>query len=79
MGLKAVSDATFGEDHDGKPSRPAARAAAEQLAARRSEIRELPGGVRAFVEVLDPPLRLLICGAVFGHSEVRIVHIDMAG
>jgi len=49
----------------------AARAAAEQLAARRSEIRELPGGVRAFVEVLDPPLRLLICGA--GHDVIPLV------
>jgi xanthine dehydrogenase accessory factor len=46
-------------------------AAAEQLARERSEVRELPGPVRAFVEVLDPPLRLVICGA--GHDAVPMV------
>jgi xanthine dehydrogenase accessory factor len=45
--------------------------AGEQLALERSEIRTLPGGVRAFVEVLDPPLRLLLCGA--GHDAIPMV------
>ena len=40
-------------------------------AAQASEIRPLPGDVRAFVEVLEPPLRLLICGA--GHDAVPLV------
>jgi xanthine dehydrogenase accessory factor len=46
-------------------------AARERLAAERSEIRTLPGGVRAFVEVLEPPLRLLVCGA--GHDAIPLV------
>ena len=46
-------------------------AAKEQLGAQASEIRPLPGDVRAFVEVLEPPLRLLICGA--GHDAVPLV------
>ena len=49
----------------------AVEAAREQLAAQTSEIRTLPGDVRAFVEVLDPPLRLLICGA--GHDAAPLV------
>ena len=49
----------------------AARAALEQLGAGRSEIRQLPGGVRAFVEVLEPPLQLLVCGA--GHDVIPLV------
>jgi xanthine dehydrogenase accessory factor len=50
----------------------AARAAGlELLHQERSEIRELTGGVRAFVEVLEPPLRLLICGA--GHDAAPLV------
>jgi xanthine/CO dehydrogenase XdhC/CoxF family maturation factor len=46
----------------------------ELLAAERSEIRTLPGTrgeARAFVEVLEPPLRLLICGA--GHDAAPLV------
>ncbi len=43
----------------------------EQLALGRSEIRNLPGKVRAFVEVLEPPLHLLVCGA--GHDAVPMV------
>jgi xanthine/CO dehydrogenase XdhC/CoxF family maturation factor len=50
-----------------------ARAAALELLEReRSEIRELAPGVRAFVEVLEPPLRLVICGA--GHDAAPLVH-----
>jgi xanthine dehydrogenase accessory factor len=49
----------------------ALEAAQELLAARRSEVRTLPGGVRVFVEVLEPPLRLVICGA--GHDAIPLV------
>lgn len=49
----------------------AAAAAAELLAAERSEVRDLAEGVRAFVEVLEPPLRLVICGA--GHDAAPLV------
>jgi len=48
----------------------AATAARELLAERRSEIRDL-AGVRAFVEVLEPPQRLLVCGA--GHDAIPLV------
>ena len=46
-------------------------AAMELLARERSEIRELVPGVRAFVEVLEPPLRLLVCGA--GHDAAPLI------
>jgi xanthine dehydrogenase accessory factor len=49
----------------------AVRAAREQLAAERSEVRRLRRGVRAFVEVLEPPLRLVVCGA--GHDAIPLV------
>lgn len=48
--------------------------ALELLASDRSEIRDLPapsGEAHAFVEVLEPPLRLLICGA--GHDAAPLV------
>ncbi|MGH2525642.1 MAG: XdhC family protein [Actinomycetota bacterium] len=52
-----------------------ARAAAlEQLANEQSEIRSLAAGAgeaRAFVEVLEPPLRLIVCGA--GHDAIPLV------
>ena len=44
--------------------------ARELLAAERSEVRTLTGGVRAFIEVLEPPLRLLVCGA--GHDAIPL-------
>ncbi|MET0801435.1 MAG: XdhC family protein [Actinomycetota bacterium] len=37
----------------------------------RSEVRTFTHGVRAFVEVLEPPLRLLVCGA--GHDAIPLV------
>ena len=46
-------------------------AAREQLAAERSEIRSLGAAVHAFVEVLEPPLHLVICGA--GHDAIPLV------
>ena len=63
-------------DPSGTVGTPAADAAAlaaalEQLEAERSEVRTLADGVRAFVEVLEPPVRLLICGA--GHDAIPLV------
>ena len=48
----------------------AVAAARDLLAAERSEVRTLIGGVRAFIEVLEPPLRLLVCGA--GHDAIPL-------
>jgi len=45
--------------------------AREQLAVGRSEIRTFVHGIRSFVEVLEPPLRLVICGA--GHDAIPLV------
>ncbi|HZP90522.1 MAG TPA: XdhC family protein [Actinomycetota bacterium] len=52
----------------------AVRIARELLERERSEVRTIqaaPGEVRAFVEVLEPPLRLLVCGA--GHDVIPLV------
>jgi xanthine dehydrogenase accessory factor len=53
----------------------AAKASAvELLSEERSEISTLPGSsgeAKAFVEVLEPPLRLLVCGA--GHDAAPLV------
>ena len=52
----------------------AREAALELLGAEQSEIRTLAGTsgeARAFVEVLEPPLRLVVCGA--GHDAVPLV------
>lgn len=60
--------------HDQALERAARDAALELLEAERSEIRTLLGSdgeTRAFVEVLEPPLRLLICGA--GHDAAPVV------
>lgn len=49
-------------------------AALEQLASERSDIRTLAGSTgeaRVFVEVLEPPLRIVICGA--GHDVAPLV------
>lgn len=62
---------TQGSLGDAAIDRAAADAGTELLAAERSEVRELAGGVRAFVEVLEPPLRLVICGA--GHDAAPLV------
>jgi xanthine dehydrogenase accessory factor len=48
----------------------AATAARAALDEQRSEIQDL-AGIRAFVEVLEPPLRLLVCGA--GHDAIPLV------
>lgn len=64
---------TQGSLGDGSVDAEATEVALEQLAREASEIRTLPGPgeVRAFVEVLEPPLRLVICGA--GHDAVPLV------
>ena len=61
---------------DGSLGRPdvdaeATAAGRDLLSAERSEIRTFAEGVRAFVEILDPPLRLVICGA--GHDAIPLV------
>jgi xanthine/CO dehydrogenase XdhC/CoxF family maturation factor len=61
---------TQGSLGDVSADRAAAEVGAELLAAERSEVRELAQGVRAFVEVLEPPLRLVICGA--GHDAAPL-------
>lgn len=52
----------------------AAEVARELLSAGRSDVRTIAaaeGEIRAFVEVLEPPLRLLVCGA--GHDAIPVV------
>jgi len=49
----------------------ARQTALEVLRRERSEIRPLAEGVNAFVEVLEPPLRVVICGA--GHDAAPLV------
>jgi xanthine dehydrogenase accessory factor len=61
-------DGTLG---DASADAEANAAAREALDAERSEIRTFAGGVRVFVEVLEPPLRLVICGA--GHDAIPLV------
>jgi xanthine/CO dehydrogenase XdhC/CoxF family maturation factor len=46
-------------------------AGVEALVEERSRTVELDNGVRAFLEVLAPPLRLLVCGA--GHDAIALV------
>jgi xanthine/CO dehydrogenase XdhC/CoxF family maturation factor len=62
------TDGTLGEEAVDAAALEAATAA---LAQERSEVRSLADGVRAFVEVLDPPLRLVVCGA--GHDAIPMV------
>ncbi len=54
----------------------AREAAIELLSSERSDVRDLADGVRAFVEVLEPPLRLVICGA--GHDAAPLVRAAAA-
>jgi xanthine dehydrogenase accessory factor len=62
---------TEGSLGDGDIDAVAAQAAGTLLREERSEVRPLADGVRAFVEVLDPPLRLVVCGA--GHDAIPLV------
>jgi xanthine dehydrogenase accessory factor len=61
-------EGSFGDERVDAEAR---EAALEQLGRERSEVQTLAGGVRAFVEVLEPPLRLVICGA--GHDATPLV------
>lgn len=62
---------TEGSLGDPDADRAAVEAALELVRRERSEIRMLPRGLRAFVEVLEPPLRLVVCGA--GHDVGSLV------
>ena len=62
---------TEGSLGDADVDAAAARAADALLREERSEVRSLADGVRAFVEVLDPPIRLVVCGA--GHDAIPLV------
>lgn len=62
---------TEGSLGDADADRSGVEAALELLGRERSEIRMLPGLLRVFVEVLEPPLRLVVCGA--GHDAAPVV------
>jgi len=62
---------TQGSLGDASVDRAATETATELLARERSEVRDLTEGVRSFIEVLEPPLRLVICGA--GHDAAPLV------
>ena len=63
-----TADGSLGEASMDAAAREAATAL---LREERSEVRALAEGVRAFVEVLDPPVRLIVCGA--GHDAIPLV------
>jgi xanthine dehydrogenase accessory factor len=63
-----TSDGSLGE---ASVDAVAVEAATALLREERSEVRALAEGIRAFVEVLDPPLRLIVCGA--GHDAIPLV------
>lgn len=62
------TDGSLGSDDLDRAGSDAAR---EALAAGRSQQVELADGARGFVEVLEPPHRLVVCGA--GHDAVPLV------
>jgi xanthine/CO dehydrogenase XdhC/CoxF family maturation factor len=68
--IVGTDGATQGTLGDAAVDAQAVAAARELLADERSEVRTFGKGVRAFVEVLDPALRLLICGA--GHDAIPL-------
>jgi xanthine dehydrogenase accessory factor len=49
----------------------AVAAASELLGEGRAEVRELDGGTLVFVEAIEPPPKLLVCGA--GHDAISLV------
>ena len=70
----AVDGGQEGAPGDGGPSSHLDRAVAEALASGRGGTRTLrtgEGEVRLFIEVIEPPLRLLVCGA--GHDAIPLV------
>ena len=68
-----TTERSFGSERLDEEAR---EAALELLGRDRSEVRMLADGVRVFVEVLEPPLRLLICGA--GHDVAPVVRAAAA-
>ncbi len=62
---------TEGSLGDARLDGAAAEGAARALRQERSATIRLADGVRAFVEVLVPPIRLLVCGA--GHDAIPLV------
>ena len=68
---RAARPATPRERSDARRRRRGDRDRAQLLEAERSEVHTFAHGVRAFVEVLEPPLRLLVCGA--GHDAIPLV------
>ncbi len=65
---------TAGSLGDAPADRAAADLALEALGEGESTAKILPlpaGEIRAFIEVLEPPLRLLVCGA--GHDAIPLV------
>jgi xanthine dehydrogenase accessory factor len=70
----AVDGDQEGTRGDGGPSSYIDRAVAEALASGQGGTRTLrtgEGEVRLFIEVIEPPLRLLVCGA--GHDAIPLV------
>jgi xanthine dehydrogenase accessory factor len=68
-----------GSLNHGESDRLVADRAVDALGAGRSVTEEVavgPGLVRAFFEVLQPPLRLLVCGA--GHDAIPVVRFGAA-
>jgi xanthine/CO dehydrogenase XdhC/CoxF family maturation factor len=63
-----TSEGSVGED---AVQGAALAAAGMALREERSEVRTIAEGVRAFVEILEPPVRLVICGA--GHDAIPLV------
>ncbi|MFM7719374.1 MAG: XdhC family protein, partial [Actinomycetota bacterium] len=66
---------TEGSLGDADADEDARAASLEALAAERSSVREVAGH-RSFVEVLEPPLRLVVCGA--GHDVIPVVRAGAA-
>lgn len=69
--LVSPDGSTEGRLGDGALDAAARDAALRALRDERSATLEIASGVRAFVEVLVPPIRLLVCGA--GHDAVPLV------
>jgi xanthine dehydrogenase accessory factor len=73
MVVKPGADTPSGTLGKASVDAAAVAAARSQLAAERSEVCGVAPGVRTFVEVLEPPLRLVICGA--GHDAIPLAAV----
>ncbi len=69
--LVHASGATDGSLGEEAMDREAVNEALRALRDERSRTLSVPGGVELFLEVLKPPIRLLVCGA--GHDAVPLV------